>query len=242
MAQSPFASHANLLLSSLGAADRALLQPHLQAVDLPVRYILEEDGHAISYVYFLDHGVASVVVCAINKSKIEAGIIGREGMSGTALVLGVDRSPHAIYMQIPGNGQRIESAHLRAALSASLSLQHACLGAAHAFAVQVAHTALANARASVEQRLARWLLMANDRVGGSKLPLTHEFLSIRLGVRRPSVTIAEQVLQVKGVIRATRGSIEITDRPALERLAGGFYGAPEAEYDRITAGAAPLAA
>jgi CRP-like cAMP-binding protein len=104
---------------------------------------------------------------------------------------------------------------------------------AHVFMVQTAQTALANGRSKVEERLARWLLMAHDRVGGDDLNLTHEFLGIMLGVRRSGVTVALGSLEDSGHIRASRGVITILNRKALERAAGGIYGVAEAEFKRL---------
>jgi CRP-like cAMP-binding protein len=114
------------------------------------------------------------------------------------------------------------------------SLRVSLLRFVQAFIVQTAHTAAANARAKVEERLARWLLMAHDRVDGDVLPLTHEFLSLMLGVRRPGGTVAFHLLEQKGLVSTKRALIAIDDRAGLEQLAHGFYGVPEAEHLRLT--------
>jgi CRP-like cAMP-binding protein len=148
-------------------------------------------------------------------------------------VLGDDRSPHATYMQAAGKGHCIPSTALRNATHASQSLRDSLLKYVQAFGVQTTHTAISNAQARLDIRLARWLLMAHDRIGGDVLPLTHEFLSIMLAVRRPGVTDALNVLRKQGLISYKRGEITVCDRKELERVAGESYGTPEAEYRRL---------
>jgi CRP-like cAMP-binding protein len=128
-------------------------------------------------------------------------------MSGISVVLGGDQSPHSTYMQIAGGGLRISAKELRTAMAASGSLHQMLLRYAQAFMVQTAHTAIANARANIERRLARWILMAHDRTRIATLPLTHEFLSLMLGVRRAGVTEAFQTLKRAKLIDAGRNNI-----------------------------------
>jgi len=116
----------------------------------------------------------------------------------------------------------------------SRSLRDCFLHFAQAFMLQTAHTATANGRATIDERLARWLLMGHDRVDGDELPLTHEFIALMLSVRRAGVTVAIQKLEKKGLIKTKRGLIVVADRKALERAANGYYGVPEAEYRRLT--------
>ena len=132
----------------------------------------------------MEAGIASVVAVQPDETRIEVGLIGREGMSGTAVVLGGDQSPHSTYMQVAGEGQRIAANELHKAMDASVSLRNLLLKFVQVFMVQTAHTAIANARAHIDQRLARWILMAHDRTGDNTMPLTHEFLALMLGVRR----------------------------------------------------------
>ena len=133
-------------------------------------------------------------------------------MTGVAVVLGNDRSPNENFMQVGGEGRR----RLRVAMHESRSMQRVFLNFAHAFMNQISSTALSNGTSSIEERLARWLLMAHDRLEGEAIPLTHEFLSLMLGVRRAGVTVALNVLERKGVINLTRGQILITDREDLK--------------------------
>src|SRR5215212_11022200 len=164
-------------------------------------------------------------------------------MAGLPVVLGIDHSPHAYMVQAAGQALRIPAPDLRAALRHSPSLHAGLLRYAHALMVQTAETAYANAGFTMEARLARWILMTDDRLEREELPLTHEFLSMMLGVRRPGVTLAIQALESGGLIRAKRGSLTVLDRAGLEALARDAYGVAEAEYARVMAQAeeeAPL--
>jgi CRP-like cAMP-binding protein len=223
----------NQLLAALSAADFALLQPLLRDAALDLRKDLERPNRRIETVYFPSTGFASVVAVQPGLAQIEIGLIGREGMSGSAIVLGGDQSPHSTYMQMAGEGQRIAAADLRRAMAASESLRALLLKFVQAFMVQTAHTAVTNGRSRVDQRLARWILMAHDRSRGSTLSLTHEFLALMLGARRAGVTEALQGLKRQKLIGTARNQITVLDRKGLEQMAGGAYGVPEKEYRRL---------
>ena len=193
----------NRLLASLSLKDLALLQPHLRPVDLPLRKVLEEPNKPIRDVYFIESGIASVV--AGDGNPIEVGLIGREGMSGVNIVLGDDRSVNRTFIQAEGTALRLKARDLRLAMEKSPTLRLALLRYAQVFSVQVTQTAVANGRAKLESRLARWLLMAHDRFDHGPFPFTHQFLALMLGVRRPGVTVALHFLEGYGLIKATRG-------------------------------------
>jgi CRP-like cAMP-binding protein len=207
--------------------------PHLEAVDLPLRRQLETRNKPIEHVYFIEQGFASVVADGPGQRSIEVGIIGREGMTGLAVLMGTDRTPHDTYMQSSGSGHRIAAERLRRAIEQSPALHTSMLRCAHAFNVQTAQTAVANGRHKIEERLARWLLMAQDRGDGDELRITHEFLGLMLAVRRPGVTIALNLLEARGLIQAKRGVILIVDRKGLVQSSNGAYGVPEAEFRRL---------
>ena len=154
-------------------------------------------------------------------------------MSGIAVVLGGNQSPHSTYIQVAGEGQRMPANELRKAMMTSESLRGLLLKFVQVFMVQTAHTATANARSHIDQRLARWILMAHDRTGDTTLPLTHEFLALMLGVRRPGVTEALQSLKRLKLIKTGRNQILVLDRKGIERAAGDSYGVPEKEYQRL---------
>jgi CRP-like cAMP-binding protein len=194
---------------------------------------LELAQTTIDYVYFPESGLGSVVAIGDRDRRIEIGIFGRDGMSGAAVVMGNDRSPHETFMQIAGHGFRLPADALRRAMTESPSFHNLLLRYMQTFMIQTAHTALANGRAKLEERLARWLLMCHDRIDGDELGLTHEFLAIMLVVRRAGVTVAMHMLEGRGLIRGARGMILIRDRDGLIEIADGFYGLPEAEYRRL---------
>lgn len=228
MTQTQPSTGRNLLLAALSSADLALLQPDLDPVSLELRQVLEIANEPIAHNYFIDHGIASIVAGNGNhRRRIEVGLVGFEGMTGLAVVLGNDRSPNENFMQVAGDGGRISSDRLRVAMQASPSMQRVLLNFAHTFMNQISSTALSNGTSSIEERLARWLLMAHDRLDDDAIPLTHEFLSLMLGVRRAGVTGALNALERKGVISLTRGQILITDREGLKASANGSYVEPE---------------
>jgi len=167
----------NFILKGLSDDDFGLLQPHFETIRLPVHKALETRNRKIRTVYFMESGFASVVANGSTRPSIEVGLIGREGMSGLAVVLGADRPAHETYIQAAGSGLCLAADSLRGAIDKSPSLHRELLKAAYAFQTQVTQTALANGRSKIEERLARWLLMADDRIDGDELPLTHEFLS-----------------------------------------------------------------
>jgi CRP-like cAMP-binding protein len=218
----------NRLLASLSSAEYALLKPDLESVALAVRQVLETPNTPITHNYFIESGLASIVARNSHK-RLEVGLIGCEGMTGLPIVLGNDRSPHETFIQVAGEGKRIAADKLRAAMQKSRSLERAFLKCAHEFMNQTANTALSNGTATLEERLARWLLMANDRLEGNEIPLTHEFLSLMLGVRRAGVTVALNYLEQRGIIQLARGDIIILDREGLTASANGNYHQPEAQ-------------
>jgi CRP-like cAMP-binding protein len=223
----------NFILSRLSAGDAASLKPHLEPVDLPLRRSLETRNRPVKHVYFLDSGFASVVANVNSNGGVEIGIIGREGMTGLPVLLGTDRSPNDTFMQLAGSGHRVAVTVLRELMEKSTSLRRTCLNWAHVLMVQTSQTALSNGRAKLEERLARWLLMAHDRGDGDDMRITHEFLATMLGVRRAGVTIALNLLATRGLIQVARGVIMMVDRAGLAQTTRGGYGTPEAELQRV---------
>ena len=212
----------NRLLARLSRADLRLLADQLEPVELPLYMQLERHNKPVDQIYFLDKGVASIV--ADGRQAIEVGLVGREGMTGLSVVLnGKERAVYETFMQLAGSGQRVSADHLRKAIGRSATLHGAMLQYAHAYMIQTAQTAVSNGRCKIEARLARWLLMAQDRMDGEDVALTHDRLAIMLGVRRSGVTVALQLLERRGLIAHRRGSIAILDREALEQNANGSY-------------------
>lgn len=231
----------NGLLARLPEDDISALAPLLQPATLKQREVLFEPFRPIEHLHFFETGLSSEIAGGTGSEHIEVGCTGHEGVSGVPLILGVESTPHLSVMQVGGFAYRMRSSELRRAMDMSPSLRRLLLQYAHVFMIQLAATALADGRYRIEERLARWLLMCQDRVAGS-LPLTHEFLALMLGVRRPSVTDALHVLERRHLIKAERGLIVVRDRAGLVELAGGSYGLPEAEYRRIIAQDRPPAA
>jgi CRP-like cAMP-binding protein len=223
----------NKILAGLSHGDAAMLLPLLVTVDLPMRKQLETRNRRIEYAYFLETGIASMVASGGTNHSIEIGIIGGEGMTGLAILMAADRSPHEIFMQAAGNGWRIAADDLVSAMAASATLRDRLLRFGHTLMVQMGYTALSNGRYKLEERLARWLLMAHDRSSGGDVLLTHEFLAVMLGTRRPGITAALNELERGSVIDSRRGAITVLDRAALEEAANGSYGGAEAEYGRL---------
>ena len=223
----------NLLLRRMPACDFALLEPHLEVIDLKRGLVLAESGQFIDHVCFPETGIVSQVAITEDNRRLEVGIYGREGFGPAALVAGVDRTPYEHFVQVEGTGMRIPSAAFAAAQRQSPSLNALLLRYMQVFTVQTGYTALSNGSGVIGERLARWLLMCHDRIDGDDLFLTHEFLGIMLGVRRSGVTDAIHHLEGVGIIHAVRGRIEIRDRERLAETAGDSYGVPEAEYARL---------
>ena len=217
----------NRLLQVLSPGDFERLR--LERVQLPVKLVLVEPQVPIEHLYFMEHGMTSITT-ATSAGQIEIGMIGREGLVAAApVILGVDRSLHCHFVQMPGEGLRIATEDLLAAVEQSPSLRLILMRGVQALIDQMAQTAFANAVCTIEIRLARWLLMCRDRADADEMTLTHEFLSGMLGVRRPGVSVATQVLEGHHLIRAQRGRITILDRTGLIALAGESYGLAEAE-------------
>ena len=222
----------NRLLAVLPAADLALLQPSMELVNLEARQVLEVPRMPITHVHFVESGLVSVVGTTAPDHRIEVGMIGHEGMTGVGVVLGDDRSVNEALVQSAGTAWRIATPALQQAMDASPMLTATLLRYVHIFVAQASQTALANGRGKLDERLARWLLMWHDRLRDDNLTITHEFLALLLGVRRQGVTVALHELESKALIKSTRSLIKILDRAGLQRAANGFYGLPEAEYDR----------
>ena len=223
----------NLLLASLPAVHRKALAVDLERVDLHFKEVICKPNARDSYAYFPVQGVCSVIAVNPDKIEIETGVIGREGFIGTWMVLYSDHSPYEVVVQAKGRALRVPRAKLLETFEALPLVRMTLLRFVHTFNLQTAHTALANGYCTIEQRLARWILMSQDRLCSIDMPITHEFLARMLAVRRSGITDALHILEGKNAIRSTRGNVHIKDRSALEIIAKGAYGFPEAEYERL---------
>jgi CRP-like cAMP-binding protein len=220
----------NSLLGYLSHSDSEVLAEYLEPVDLPKDFTLTVFDEPITHHYFLETGVGSMVAVSPAGKKAEIGLVGHEGMVPFAAILGPARLPFDSMIQIAGRGQRVETAALLAVMADCPTIGDLFRRYAQSLITQIAYTALTNVSHNVDVRLARWLLMCHDRVEGAEFELTHEYMSIMLGVRRSSVTDALHVLEGEHFIYSQRGRVIIRDRSGLERFAGDAYGVPEREY------------
>ena len=231
---------ANGILAQLAPEDLDLLMPDLEPVEVGLRQTIALPHQEISHVYFIQSGMNSVVSSVRNDTPVEIGIVGREGIANLAALMGTTRTPHECLVQAPVHALRMPADRARSAVEASPALNHLVRQCAYLFMMQISSTVLADARATIDQRLARWLLMAHDRLDGDAMPLTHEFISFMLGVRRAGVTVALQKHEDSGWISRRRGEITLLERPALLHHEDGFYGVAEQEAQRLHGGAGPV--
>jgi CRP-like cAMP-binding protein len=214
----------NVILLSLPDEEYNLLRPHLEPAELPQYDILHEPGEKIDFGYFLNDGMTSLVALSADGRSVEVGIVGKEGMVGMPLTAGLLRGTFRAIMQMAGNGLRIRSEAFQEILPCASTLRSELSRFALMHGMQVAQLAACNRLHEIEQRLARWLLMCQDRVDSQWLPLTHEFLAQMLGTGRPSVTLAAGVLESDGLIENMRGTVKVLNRKGLEEAACECYG------------------
>ena len=214
----------NVILLSLPDEEYNLVRPHLELVDLPQYDILHEPGERIAFAYFLNDGMTSRVALNSDGRSVEVGIVGKEGMVGMSLTVGLRRGTFRAIMQMSGSGLRIRSEAFEAVLGCTPMLRSELSRFGLMHGMQVAQLAACNRLHEIEQRLARWLLMCQDRVDSKVLPLTHEFLAQMLGTGRPSVSLAAGVLENAQLIENMRGTVKILNRKSLEEAACECYG------------------
>jgi CRP-like cAMP-binding protein len=214
----------NVILLSLPDEEYNLLRPHLEPVELPQYKILHEPSEKIDFAYFLNEGMTSLVALSADGRSVEVGIAGKEGMVGMSLMVGLLRGTFRAIMQMSGSGSRIPSEVFQAILPCASTLQSQLSRFSLMQGMQVAQLAACNRLHDIDQRLARWLLMCQDRVDSETLPLTHEFLAQMLGTGRPSVTLAAGVLESSGLIENMRGLVRVLNRKSLEQAACECYG------------------
>jgi len=231
--------HVNRVLSLLSRNDRERLYAHLQRIPLEYRQSLYRANKPGEFIYFIESGVGSLVNTMANGDAAEVGTIGNEGIVGLPLLLGDDRAPTSVYVQVPGVGLRMSAARFQKELARSASMRGVMLHYVHAFFNQVAQSAACNQFHSLEQRCCRWMLMTHDRMASDDFLLTQEFLAMMLGVQRTGVVQAAGNLQRAGLIRYSRGKVRILDRRGLQRRACECYGISKREFDRLLGNGAP---
>jgi CRP-like cAMP-binding protein len=223
----------NRLLAALPGKDYDRLLPELDKVSLGVKDVLYEADRPITHVYFPLNGVMSLVVAMRDGLSVEVGTIGNEGMVGTPVFLGADKSPTQAFSQVPGEALRMKSGAFKKEMEREGPLHGLVQRYTQAMINQISQSVACNHLHSVEERMCRWLLMTHDRVDCDDFPLTQEFLALMLGVRRPSVTVVAGILQKAGLIRYHRGRITVLDRKRLEASACECYAVVKKEFDRL---------
>jgi CRP-like cAMP-binding protein len=214
---------ANVILLSIPEEEFDAIRPHLQFLSLPQRLSLQEANRKLEEVYFLNQGMVSLVFTTRTGESVEVGVVGNEGFTPIPIAAGLRRSPHSAVMQIGGEGFKVKVDELDTVLKSSPALHNKLNRYAAVHGLQVAQTAGCNRLHDIEQRLSRWLLLAQDRVGSGLLRITHDFLAMMLGTDRPSVSLAAGGLQKKRIIEYTRGSVKILNRKKLENSACECY-------------------
>ena len=214
----------NRILQSIPDQEFRLLRSHLHSVEWTSHEVLYEPPQPLEFLHFPNDGLLSLVAVFTGGKTVEAGIVGKEGFVGLPAAIGLNRSPLREIVQIAGQGVRMQASVLRATLNSAPELRRKLETFAVLLGLQVAQTAACNRLHDVEQRLARWLLMAQDRASSEVLPITHDFLATMLGTDRPSVSLAAGLLQKRGVIEYARGSVRVQNRGELERSSCECYG------------------
>lgn len=215
---------ANQVLLSLTTRQFRMVRPRLQPKSLVHHNILHESQHKVDTVYFPNDGLISLVIVMANGKTAEAGVVGNEGVVGLEGAFGLKRSPIREVVQVSGTAYYMPAATLQKIFQSSLDILLRFSRFAIVNRMQVSQTAACNRLHEVEKRLARWLLMTQDRVQSGLLPMTHDFLATMLGTDRASVTTAAGILQRQRIIECTRGSVRVLNRKALEACSCECYG------------------
>jgi len=210
-------SNHNKILLGLPRNEHDSVFKKLEWVDLPTHTVLHEAGVPIEFGYFINGGLASILTVMPNGKSVEVGLSGKEGFIGTPLVAGYKSSPTRVVMQVGGQGFRIHARAVPNVLRTCLSLERSLQRFSQELAMQATQVGACNRLHDVQARLARWLLMSQDRLGGNDVPLTQQFLAHMLGTRRASVTVAAGALQRAGLITYDRGKVKIKNRARLEK-------------------------
>jgi CRP-like cAMP-binding protein len=229
----PRSPYQNRILSSLPVAEIGRLTPHLSQVKLDEGRILLDSGQKIRYAYFVEAGLASIVTIMKNGRSVEVSVVGRDGMVGLPALLGTDSLPSRAFIQIPGSGYRIQATQLTKEFERRGKLHEKLQKYIQAHVVQVSQTAACNRLHEISERLARWLLMCQDRTDSPLLQITHKSLAAMLGAPRPTVTLAAGILQKAGLVDYSRARMRILNRKGLERAACECYRTIRKECERL---------
>jgi CRP-like cAMP-binding protein len=224
----------NRLLRRLPADELSALLPLMRPVEISARQVLHHWNLPMEHVYFIESGLVSVSAKIGGDRSVEAWLIGSEGMTGISVLLeDADNPPHRRVVQVAGRALQISASDLRRAFAERPRVRNVLLRYVQVVLLQTSQSGACNAQHSVQQRLARWLLVAVDALGTTDLPLTHQVLGQLLGIRRPSVTECLAVLEGNGGLRNTRGHIEINDPEALQAQSCACYRIIKRDYARL---------
>lgn len=229
----PLSPRQNGLLASLPAQDYARLQPHLEAVEMPIGFSVYESGAAMRHVYFPTTSIVSLLYVTADGGSSEIALTGNDGLVGVSLLMGGESTPSRAVVRCAGQGYRLEAGVSKVEFALGGPLQNLALRYTQALITQMAQTAVCNRHHAIHRQLCRLLLLTLDRLPGNDVRMTQELISNMLGVRREGVTEAASHLQAEGVIRYNRGRITVLDRPRLERDACECYAVVRKEYDRL---------
>jgi CRP-like cAMP-binding protein len=215
----------NTILLRIPDNEFEAIQPHLRFTNLNLATLLQREQETIDSVYFMNRGIASMLVETDDGRSVEVGVSGREDMIGLPLAAGLDSHPHNIIVQVPGDGFQVDSAVMRRAICALPELRRILVRQLGIRSVQFAQNAACNRLHNVRQRLARWLLVTLDRIDSNLITTTHDFLSKMIGTDRPTVSVAVGDLERDGIISRSRGSIFVINRALLEQQSCKCYAA-----------------
>lgn len=230
---SPHHPTQNHLLAALPKVDYDSLVAHLELVPMPLGQGLYDSGAEQKYIYFPTTSIVSLLQVLENGATAEIAVAGNEGVIGVSLFMGGETTTGRAVVQSAGFGYRLKAQHLKSEFNRGGSLMHLLLRYTQSLITQMSQTAVCNRHHSVEQQLCRWLLLSLDRLPTNALLMTQELIANMLGVRREGVTEAAGKLQRAGLIKYTRGHIEVLDRPGLEKSACECYGVVKLEFDRL---------
>ena len=233
MSFDPRTPSGNQLLDAMPSDVVQAIAGDLDWIAFDLREAVFEPGQNMRHALFPVSGIFSAIALADLEEQAEMGLIGQEGFVGAPILLGAEHSPLRIIVQGPGRALQMKAARLMQAAADMPEFRAVLLRFVHVFLVQAASTVLANSSYLVEERLARWILMSQDRMQSASFPMTHEFLALMLAVRRAGVTESIHRLESRELIRASRGQMQVLDRAGLEALAGGCYGQAEREHKRL---------
>jgi CRP-like cAMP-binding protein len=214
----------NKILLSISDKEYSLILPHLEFIAMPHHLSLYEPGEPLEFVHFPNAGMVSLVIATEDGRTVEVGEVGREGFAGVQAAVDINKNPVREVVQIAGDSFRVKIGALKSVLQSAPELQRILTRYAVVQGMQFAQTAACNRLHNIEQRLARWLLITQDRVDSSTLAITHDFLATMLGTDRPTVSLAAGILQDKQIIEYTRGAVQILSRAKLKECSCECYG------------------